>query len=186
MTRNFTLVAVFVIVVASVAGGVRSRAFRRHAASANSSQATGEKYEADKIEADYGEAIATVEEKYAGEIDYEKATQAAIQGMLFTLDPHSLFFPSGEFRKLKEDQASSFYGIGVQIVRHEDGVYVQSVVDNTPASRAGLRYGDRIIEVDGKDARDWSSDEVSKNVRGDRLKPVMVKVERAGEEVPVP
>src|SRR2546427_12347074 len=86
--------------------------------------------------------------------------------MLFTLDPHSVFFPTVEFRKLKEDQDSSFYGIGVQIIRHDDGVYVQSVVEGTPASRAGLRYGDRIVEVDGKDARDWSSDEVSKNVRG--------------------
>ena len=185
MTRNFTLVAVFVIVVASVAGGVRSRAFRRHAANASSSRATGEKYEADKIEADYREAITTVEERYAGEIDYEKATQAAIQGMLFTLDPHSMYFPVLEFKKLKEDQSSSFYGIGVQIQRHDDGVYIQSVVEGTPANRAGLRNGDRILEVDGKDARDWSSEEVSKNVRGDRLRPVELRVERAGEEVPV-
>src|SRR6476659_4184126 len=184
MTRKFTLVAVFVIVIASVAGGVRSRAVRRHAASA-SQAAAGEKYEADKIEADYGEAISTVEERYVGEIDYEKATQAAIQGMLFTLDPHSVYFPSTEFKKLKEDQSSSFYGIGVQILRHEDGVYVQSVVDGTPASRAGLRYGDRIVEVDGKDARDWSSDEVSQNVRGIRGEAVKLKVERAGEEAAV-
>ena len=162
MSRKFIIVAALVIVAATVAGGVRSRASRRHAANANSTQASSEKYEADKIEADYGEAISAVEEKYAGEIDYEKATQAAIQGMLFTLDPHSVYFPANEFKKLKEDQSSSFYGIGVQIQRHEDGVYVQSVVDSTPASRAGLRYGDRIVEVDGKDARDWSSEEVSK------------------------
>jgi carboxyl-terminal processing protease len=185
MTRNFTLVAVFVIVVASVAGGVRSRAFRRHAANTNSSKVNGEKYEADKIEADYREAITTVEERYAGEIDYEKATQAAIQGMLFTLDPHSVYFPALEFKKLKEDQASSFYGIGVQIRRHDDGVYIESVVQGTPANRSGLRNGDRIMEVDGKDAREWSSEEVSKNVRGDRLRPVELKVERAGEEVPL-
>src|SRR5690349_6742313 len=73
MTRKFTLVAVFVIVIASVAGGVRSRAFRRHPVNANSGPASGEKYEADKIETDYREAINTVEERYAGEIDYEKA-----------------------------------------------------------------------------------------------------------------
>jgi carboxyl-terminal processing protease len=184
MNRNFTIVALFVVVAASVAGGVRSRSSRRHAVNANSDPATEEKYESDKIEADYHEAITTVEERYAGEIDYEKATQAAIQGMLFTLDPHSVYFPSAEFKKLKEDQSSSFYGIGVQILRHDDGVYIQSVVDGTPASRAGLRYGDRILEVDGKDARDWSSEEVSRNVRGDRLKAVELKVERVGEEVP--
>ena len=184
MTRKFTLVAVFVIVIASVAGGVRSRAVRRHAASA-SQAAAGEKFEADRIEADYHEAINTVEERYAGEIDYEKATQAAIQGMLFTLDPHSVYFPALEFKKLKEDQSSSFYGIGVQIQRHDDGVYIQSVVEGTPANRAGLRNGDRILAVDAKDARDWSSEEVSKNVRGDRGKSVDLKIERAGEEAPL-
>jgi len=184
MTRNFTIVALFVVVAASVAGGVRSHSSRRHAANANSDPAIEEKYQADKIEADYHEAITTVEDRYAGEVDYEKATQAAIQGMLFTLDPHSVFFPAAEFKKLKEDQSSSFYGIGVQILRHDDGVYIQSVVDGTPASRAGLRYGDRILEVDGKDARDWSGEEVSRNVRGDRLKSVELRVERVGEEVP--
>jgi carboxyl-terminal processing protease len=188
MSKNFTIVAALVIVTASLAGGVRTRTSRRVIApnAANSNQSTtAEKYEADKIESDYREAISTVEEKYAGDIDYEKATQAAIQGMLFTLDPHSVYFSTTEFRKLKEDQASSFYGIGVQIQRHDDGVYIQSVVEGTPAARAGLRYGDRIVEVDGKDARDWSSDEVSRNVRGERGKDVQLKVERVGEEAAV-
>jgi carboxyl-terminal processing protease len=189
MNRSFSVVAVLVIVTASLAGGLQTRTSRRRAANANAARVTQasveDKYEADKIENDYREAISTVEQKYAGEIDYEKATQAAIQGMLFTLDPHSVYFPSAEFKKLKEDQSSSFYGIGVQILRHDDGVYVQSVVEGTPAARAGLRYGDRIVEVDGKDARDWSSEEVSKNVRGARGEPVQLKVERAGEEVAV-
>jgi carboxyl-terminal processing protease len=188
MTRNFTIVAALVIVTATLAGGVRTRSSRRVITPnvANSNQSTAaEKFQADKIENDYHEAISTVEEKYAGDIDYEKATQAAIQGMLFTLDPHSVYFSTTEFRKLKEDQSSSFYGIGVQILRHDDGVYIQSVVEGTPAARAGLRFGDRIVEVDGKDARDWSSDEVSKNVRGDRGKEVLLKVERAGEEAAV-
>lgn len=189
MTRKFTIVAALVIVTASLAGGVRTTTFHRRVTNlnaANSNQVTTtEKYEADRIESDYHEAISTVEDKYAGEIDYEKATQAAIQGMLFTLDPHSVYFSTTEFRKLKEDQASSFYGIGVQIRRHDDGVYIQSVVEGTPAARAGLRYGDRIVEVDGKDARDWSSDEVSKHVRGERSKAVELKVERTSEEAAV-
>jgi carboxyl-terminal processing protease len=189
MNRSLPIVAVLVIVTASLAGGLRSRTTHRRATNANAAKAAQasaeEKYEVDKIESDYREAISTVEEKYSGDVDYEKATQAAIQGMLFTLDPHSVYFPPAEFKKLKEDQSSSFYGIGVQILRHDDGVYVQSVVQGTPASRAGLRYGDRIVEVDGKDARDWSSEEVSKNVRGARGEPVQLKVERAGEEVAV-
>src|SRR5712675_1812995 len=152
MTRNFTIVAAFVIVTASLAGGVRTHTSRRVVSLASNSNqgSTAEKYESDKIESDYREAISAVEERYAGEIDYEKATQAAIQGMLFTLDPHSVYFPAIDFKKLKEDQSSSFYGIGVQIQRHDNGVYIQSVVEDTPAFRSGLRNGDRILEVDGK------------------------------------
>ena len=184
MTRSFAIAASLILVTATLAGGLYSRSTRRRQAlSLGTSRASAEdKYEAEKIGGDYSEAIETVEQNYVGEIDYEKATQAAIQGMLFTLDPHSLYFPSAEFKKLKEDQASSFYGIGVQILRRDNGVYVQSVVENTPASRAGLRFGDRIVEVDGKDAREWSSDEVSRNVRGERGKEVLIKVERAGQQ----
>ncbi len=185
MTRSFAIAASLILVTATLAGGLYSRSTRRRQAlnlGSSTAASAADKYEAEKIGGDYSEAMETVEQNYVGEIDYEKATQAAIQGMLFTLDPHSLYFPSAEFKKLKEDQASSFYGIGVQILRHDDGVYVQSVVENTPASRAGLRFGDRIVEVDGKDARGWASDEVSRNVRGERGKEVVIKVERAGQQ----
>ncbi|HXT64335.1 MAG TPA: S41 family peptidase [Pyrinomonadaceae bacterium] len=184
MTRGFSILAALILVTATFAGGLYSRTTRRRqAVNANitAQSSRQDKYEADKIENDYSEAIELVEQNYVGDIDYEKATQAAIQGMLFTLDPHSVFFPSTEFKKLKEDQASSFVGVGVQILRHDDGVYVQSVVQNTPAARAGLRYGDRIVAVDGKDAREWASDEVSRNVRGERGHEVEIKVERVGQ-----
>src|SRR5262252_6699802 len=114
MSRKFIIIAVVVIVAASLAGGFRARATHRRAAKAvahSASQVSAtEKYEADKVETDFRDALATVQNKYAGEIDYERATQAAIQGMLSTLDPHSLYFPAADFKKLKEDQASSFYG----------------------------------------------------------------------------
>jgi carboxyl-terminal processing protease len=105
--------------------------------------------------------------------------------MLSTLDPHSAYFPYNEFKKLKEDQDSRFYGIGVTIVKHYDGVYIQSAVENTPAAKLGLKYGDRIVEVDGKDARDWTSEMVSKNVRGALGEPVTIKVERVDPEAPM-
>src|SRR4029453_12448460 len=105
--------------------------------------------------------------------------------MLSTLDPHSMYFPYNEFRKLKEDQDSRFYGIGVTIVQHRDGVYVQSSVEGKPAAKLGLRYGDKILEEDEKDARQWSSEQVSKNVRGGRGEPVQIKVERADSETPL-
>src|SRR5882672_9350762 len=180
MTKRFIILASALILIAAVVGGTigRSRRFR-HSVPAKGAVAY---IETDDVEKDYNEAIATISVEYAGDIDYEKATQAAIQGMLSTLDPHSAYFPYNEFKKLREDQDSRFYGIGVTILQHRDGVYVQSTVEGTPAARAGLKYGDRIVEVDGKDAREWSSEQVSKNVRGARGEPVRIKVERVGSE----
>jgi carboxyl-terminal processing protease len=183
MAKRFIIIAGVIILVAAVVGGTigSSRRLRRSVAVGGSVPDRP----AEEIEKDYNEAVSTISSSYAGEIDYEKATQAAVQGMLSTLDPHSMYFPYNEFRKLKEDQDSRFYGIGVTIVQHRDGVYIQSAVENTPAARLGLRYGDRILEVDGKDARDWPSEQVSKHVRGGRGEPVTIKVERAGSEVPL-
>jgi carboxyl-terminal processing protease len=180
MTRNFLIVASSIVLLATLAGGAS-----KHVRRAKSSSGVALYTVTDDIEDDYNEAIETVSANYAGDIDYEKATQAAIQGMLSTLDPHSSYFTYNEFLKLKEDQDSRFYGIGVTINQHRDGVYIQSTVQDTPASRAGLRYGDRIVEVDGKDARTWDNQQVSKNVRGARGKEVNLKVERAGSEAPL-
>ena len=183
MAKKFIIFAGVLILIAAVMGGTigSSKRLRRTVAIGGP---VNDK-PAEEIEKDYDEAVTLLSTNYVGEIDYEKATQAAVQGMLSTLDPHSMYFPFSEFKKLKEDQDSRFYGIGVTIVQHRDGVYIQSAVENTPAARLGLRYGDRILEVDGKDAREWSSEQVSKNVRGALGKPVTIKVERAGAEAPL-
>jgi len=178
--KKFGVVALAIVIVAAIGGGLSRRSIGR-----TSPQAGGNLANADNVVGDYSSALSIVDTNYAGNVDYEKATQAAIQGMLWTLDPHSNFFTRTEFQKLKEDQDSRFFGIGVSILQHRDGVYVQALVENTPAARSGLRYGDRIVEVDGKDAREWSSAEVSKNVRGEEGVPVLVKVERVGSPNPL-
>jgi len=180
MSKPFIVLACAIVLAATFAGGASKRIHR-----AKSSSLTNPYTATDDIEVDYSEAVATVSMNYVGEIDYEKATQAAIQGMLTTLDPHSSYFPYSEFKKLKEDQDSRIYGIGVSIVKHRDGVYIQAIVPATPADRAGLRYGDRIVEVDGKDARDWDGNQVSRNVRGGLGEEVRLKIERAGVPAPL-
>jgi carboxyl-terminal processing protease len=182
--KRFAISAAALILAAAIFGGMIGS--EGHSLRSFTSTNSKNSYRVvDEIEKDYNEAVATITSNYSGDIDHEKATQAAIQGMLSTLDPHSAYFPYSEFKKLKEDQDSRFYGIGVTIVQHHDGVYVQSVVENTPAAKHGLKYGDRIVEVDGKNSRDWSSEQVSKNVRGGLAEPVTIKVERAGSEAPL-
>ncbi|HEV2705150.1 MAG TPA: S41 family peptidase [Pyrinomonadaceae bacterium] len=173
------VVAVTLLVAATLLGGMagKSRALRSLSAGTSNGALQG-------VEEAYDEALSTVAESYADEIDFEKASQAAIQGMLSSLDPHSNYFTKAEYEKLLQDQDSRFIGIGVSILRHRDGVYVQSPVEGTPAARAGLRFGDRIVEVDGKDVREWTTQQVSKAVRGERGQRVKLTIERAGEAAP--
>ena len=177
MRKSFVVIALILIALGALAGGLFGTL--QNSASAGTDITPG------KIVSDYSEALEIVSKNYSGNQNLETLSDSSIQSMLWTLDPHSSFFTREEFKKLSEEQASQFYGIGVSIIQHRDGVYVQSIVPETPADKAGLRYGDKILEVDGKNALEWSSAEVSKNVRGERGSTVKVKVERATSNVPV-
>jgi len=177
MNRRFGIIALVLVLGGAIAGGLFGRLPMTTSADNNISPG--------RIVADYREALDVVDKNYVGKIDHEKIADSSIQSMLWSLDPHSSFFTREELRKLYEDQASEFYGIGVSILQHRDGVYVQSVIPNTPAQKAGLRYGDRITQVDGKDAREWTSAEVSKNVRGPKGTAVKIKIERVSSTSPI-
>lgn len=176
MEKRLIIGAAILITLGAVTGGL----FGKLAKTSASNELTSS-----RVVSDYREALDVIDKSYIGKVDYEKISESSIQSTLWTLDPHSGFFTREEFRKLYEEQASQFYGIGVSILQHRDGVYVQSVVPNTPADKAGLRYGDRFLEVDGKDATEWTSAEVSKNVRGERNTPVKVKIERPAAAKPL-
>lgn len=177
MNKRFIIIALVLISVGAVVGGLFGRMSTKTSAEVGVSK--------ERVIADYQEAMKTIDDNYAGAVDHEKVSDSSMQSMLWTLDPHSSFFTQAEFRKLDEEQSSQFYGIGVSILQHRDGVYVQSVVRGTPAEKAGLRYGDRFLTVEGKDAKEWTSAEVSKNVRGEKGTPVKIRVERAGAADPI-
>ncbi|HBR58365.1 MAG TPA: hypothetical protein DEA22_13010 [Blastocatellia bacterium] len=175
--NGFILIAGVLIASGALIGGLFGRL--PSSISADSSVTAG------RIVADYREALDVIEKNHVGTLNREELTESSIQGMLWSLDPHSQFFTRDEFRKLSEEQSSQFYGIGVSILQHRDGVYVESVIPNTPADKAGIRYGDRFVSVDGKSATEWSSAEVSNNVRGERGTTVKVRVERVSSPAPL-
>jgi carboxyl-terminal processing protease len=133
----------------------------------------------------YEEALQIVGASYAGDYAVDAVNKHAIQGMLRTLDPHSTFFDSREFSELRNEQQSQFYGIGVTINRRNGRIYVLAAIPGTPAEKAGLRYGDAIVAVDGKSAADWTPDQILENVRGELGKPVEITVERVGVPKPI-
>jgi carboxyl-terminal processing protease len=134
---------------------------------------------------DFVKALQQIEDNYAVTPDKERLTRGAVQGMLHSLDPHSNFYGRREFSEMQDEQSSRFYGIGVTINQRNGRIYVLGVSPGMPAERAGLKYGDAIITVDGHATKDWSQSDALKYVRGERGTTVSVTVERAGETEPL-
>ncbi len=134
---------------------------------------------------DFVKAIQHIEDNYAVTPDKERLTRGAVLGMLHALDPHSSFYSRREFSEMQDEQSSHFYGIGVTINQRNGRLYVLGVSPGMPAERAGLRFGDAIVSVDGHSTKDWQQSDALKYVRGDRGTEVSVTVDRAGATSPL-
>jgi carboxyl-terminal processing protease len=146
---------------------------------------TNDKAAQDKLFRDYVNGVRVIRENYVEERDYEPLTTAAIQGMLRALDPHSNFYDRKAFDDMRMEQRSQYYGIGASIQERYRGVYIIEPFKDTPAARAGLRYGDQIVAVDGKSTEGWSSDRVRDTLRGELGTEVKVALRRAGLDEPL-
>jgi len=133
----------------------------------------------------YVHALEKVEENYVSTPDKERLMRGAVSGMLHSLDPHSGFFDRREFSEMQDEQSSHFYGIGVTVNQRNGRIYVLGVSAGMPADKAGLRYGDAILSVDGQSAKGWTQSDALKYVRGDSGTTVEITVERAGQPKPI-
>jgi carboxyl-terminal processing protease len=133
----------------------------------------------------FATAYALIEENFADPIEPEKAIyQGAIPGMLRTLDPHSNFLDPEEYRLLQQSQRGEYYGVGMEVIVDGSHVVVVQAFPGSPASRAGLRRGDVIAAVDGRDVTGMDSGAVADLLKGPRGTPVKVTVLRAGASQP--
>jgi carboxyl-terminal processing protease len=138
-----------------------------------------------KLSNDYQKALEIVRQNYVVELDNETLTKAAIQGMLKSLDPHSDYMDRKTFQEFNEKQRSEYYGIGAQIGVRNRVTYVLEPFKRSPAARAGLRYGDHIVAVNGEDTSSWTSDRVRNLLVGPRGTEVTVTVKRPGVAEPI-
>ncbi|HEU4511453.1 MAG TPA: S41 family peptidase [Pyrinomonadaceae bacterium] len=140
------------------------------------------------IQRDFDEALKLIEQQYVDgrKLNYNDVYKSSIIGMLRSLDPHSNYYDREEFEELKTDQRSEYFGIGASIQTYLRGdqvdTYVTSTFDGSPAARAALRYGDRIVEVDGTKMTGKTSLEVRDKIRGPRGSTVKLTLERAADK----
>jgi carboxyl-terminal processing protease len=140
------------------------------------------------IERDFEEALRLIQDHYVEgqRLDYNQVFKSSILGMLRSLDPHSSYYDREEYEELKTDQRSEYFGIGASIqnylVKDTLDTYVTATFKGSPAWRSGLRYGDRIIAVDGVKVTGKPSLEVRNRIRGPRGSVVKLTVERASDK----
>jgi carboxyl-terminal processing protease len=140
------------------------------------------------IERDMAEALTLIEENYVDgkNLDYNELFKASIESMLHALDPHSNYFDAKDFEEFRTEQASQYFGIGATIGDLRDAndkviaTYIKATFEDAPANRAGLRYGDKIIEVNGVSMLGKPFSEVRQSLRGPRGTHAKLLVERNG------
>lgn len=120
-----------------------------------------------------------IEDRYSGEIDYKELIYGAAKGMVAGLgDPYTVFFAPEESKIFQEDISGSFQGVGMEIGIRKGELTVIAPLEGTPAQRAGLLPGDKIIKVEDKYTRDISVEEAVKLIRGERGTTVTLTIYR--------
>src|SRR5689334_7294864 len=105
--------------------------------------------------------------------------------MVHELDPHSAYLPPEDYRIFQSDTEGKFGGVGVEVDLRDDTITVIAPIEGTPAERAGIRSGDRIVAVDGQGARGEPLDKMIRRLRGAPGTKVQIAVRRAGVEAPI-
>ena len=121
-------------------------------------------------------------------VDPAAMSEDAIKAMIESLgDPHTRYVSPEAFELSRDDLAGSFFGIGASVSADPDGtgVIITKPHRNSPAERAGIKVGDRIVAVDGEDATEWTVTEAVLKIRGERGRPVVLTILHAGETEPV-
>ncbi|MCL5268072.1 MAG: S41 family peptidase [Bacteroidetes bacterium] len=133
----------------------------------------------------FKDVLSLADKYYVDNVDTQKLVDAAINGMLDQLDPHSVYIPAKDVPQISEDFRGSFDGIGIEYDVVNDTLLVVSPIAGGPSEMVGIQAGDKIIAIDGKSAIGITRDEVVKKLRGPKGTKVTITVVRAGVDKPM-
>lgn len=121
-----------------------------------------------------------IEKKYVDTVDFKNIEQSTIEDILTKLDPHSVYIPAEEFKRVNEQLEGNFEGIGIEFYLLNDTIYVVSAISGGPSEQLGIKSGDKIIKVDGKvvAGKKIANSDVTKMLRGEGGSKVKVSIKR--------
>lgn len=128
-------------------------------------------------------ALTTIRSEYVDEKTPQDLIYGALKGMLSALDPHSQFMDPDEYKDLKTETEGKFGGLGIEISLKDNLLTVIAPIEDTPAWRAGIKAGDRIVKIDKDITRDMSLDDAVKKLRGDPGSKVTITILREKEDL---
>jgi len=127
-----------------------------------------------------GRVLVEIENDYVEPVDRTKLVNGAISGMVASLDPHSAYMPPQDFQVFESDTEGKFGGVGVEVEVRDGTLVVMSPIEGSPAERAGINPGDRIVAIDGVDAIGTGLDKIVRRMRGIAGTHVKLTVKREG------
>ena len=126
-----------------------------------------------------------VRREYVDPVAPGELEQAAVEGMVGSLDPHSAFLDAAEYDEMRVSTAGSYSGVGIEVTAEDAQVVVVNPIEGSPAERAGVRSGDILVEVDGHAVEPGNLDEIIERMRGVAGSRVHLALDRKGEPKPL-
>ena len=132
----------------------------------------------------FGDIFERIRGQYVEEVDPGELIEAAIDGMLTSLDPHSSYLSPDDAAAMQVQTRGEFGGLGIEVTQEEGFVKVVSPIDGTPAAEAGVEAGDFITHVDGESMLGLTLDKAVERMRGNVGSEIVITIVREGESEP--
>ncbi|MCX8041583.1 MAG: S41 family peptidase [Thermodesulfobacteriaceae bacterium] len=131
----------------------------------------------------FSQVFRLIEDSYVSEINPKELIYGAIQGMLSSLDPHSSLLKPEEYKELEIETKGTFTGIGIEITIKDDVLTVVTPIEDTPAWKAGIKPGDKILRIDGRSTKGMSILEAVRLLRGPKGSKVTITILRNEKDI---